>query len=515
MRQPLDTIPKQDDKCWASTRKIAPCQDACPINMDAPRYIWAIGHGRPGEAAAIIRESTVLPLVCGRVCHHPCETACTRGLVEEPIAIRWLKRYASEFEVEHRRAIPKRLKPVRKEKVAVIGSGPAGLTAAYDLQKMGYQTVVYEALPVAGGMLAAGIPEFVLPKDVLKSEIDYIERSGVEIRTGTALGKDVSLDDLARLGFAAVCLATGAHRGRELGIPGNDLEGVYEGVGWLRDVLLKKGVAPGNKVVVIGGGNVAIDAARTARRLGAGEVNILYRRSRDEIPAQAEGLAAAEAEGVKVFYLVQPAGITGENGHVNQIELMRNRLGDLDASGRKKPVLVPGSEFSVEVDTVIAAIGESPDGDFLLREVGVELGEGNTVKADPVGLATSKRGFFAAGDVVSGPASVTGAIAQGHRAAFSISRYLRKEKAADMPCLPGEVLKPAKDSWPSFVERRPREKMPLLAGEKRMSSFKEVELGVKRKAAEEEANRCLNCPMCGVCMFDRAQMCFATGSRLL
>lgn len=516
MKEVLTQIPPQDNKCWVATRKLAPCENTCPIRMDVPRYVRAIAFGQPAEAAAIIRRSTVLPLVCGRTCHHPCEAECVRAKAEEPVAIRALKRYAIDWEMNHSAPKAKRIRPFKKEKVAVIGSGPAGLTAAYDLLLRGYKVTVYEAMPVAGGMLAVGIPEFVLPRDILDKEVDYIERSGVEIRTSTAYGKDITGDDLRRLGFQAVCVAIGAHKSRRLGITGEDLPGVHDGIQWLRHIRLGDKSPVAKKVAIVGGGNVAVDAARTAIRLGAEETTIFYRRSVDEIPARAEELEKCRDEGVKIEFLTDPVRFIGEGGKLKKLELRRNRLGEPDASGRKRPVPVPGSEFTRDIGTVIVAIGEIPDGALLRNQCGIQVSENQTAKVDTTTLSASQKGWFAAGDVVKGPASVTEAIAQGHEAAVSIDRFLRGVNMAEgRPEARPEVTTPKEDSWLPFVRRTPRQKMPALAPDKRTPSFREVELGYSTNAAQREAKRCLNCPMCGICLFDRSQMCYITGTRLL
>lgn len=516
MIEVLTQIPPQDNKCWVATRKLAPCENTCPLKMDVPRYVRAIAFGQPSEAAAIIRRSTVLPLVCGRTCHHPCEGECIRGKVEEPVAIRALKRYAIDWEMNHGAPKAKKIAPTRKEKIAIIGSGPAGLTAGYDLLGCGYKVTVFEALPVAGGMLAAGIPEFVLPQEILQKEIDYIERSGVEIRTSTTYGKDITQDDLQRLGYQAVCVAIGAHKSNHLSIAGEDLPGVFDGIEWLKDIRLGKRPTIGKKVAVIGGGNVAVDAARTAIRLGALEVSIFYRRSADEMPARADEQAKCKEEGIKIEFLTDPVRFIGNGRKLAKVELRRNRLGEPDASGRKKPVPIPGSEFTRELDTVIVAIGETPDGALLKNQCGVQIGGNQTAKVDAITLSTARKGWFAAGDVVKGPASVTEAIAQGHEVAISIDRFIRGLDIAEgRPEARPEVTTPKHDDWLSFVRRTPRQKMPTSSPDKRTSSFREVELGLSSKAAEREAKRCLNCPMCGICLFDRSQMCYITGTRLL
>jgi len=398
----------------------SPCQNTCPAQVDVPIYIDQIKNNDPEAAYETIRNDNPFPLVCGRVCHHPCEGKCRRSQLDQPLAIRALKRYASDYMLSKYTEIPAvKTKAPKPEKVAVIGSGPAGLTCAHYLAKQGYKVTVFEALPVAGGMMAVGIPEYRLPKKELNAEIDAIRRMGVEIRTGVKVGQDISLEEL-RKEYNAVFIGVGAHLDQKMGIPGEDL--ALSGVTFLRNINLGQPMQlAGKKVAVIGGGNVAADAARSALRLGAKEVAVYYRRTRDEMPAMPEEIEEMEHEGIAINYLVSPVEIIGSQGQVKGLKLNRMALGDFDRSGRRRPVPIEGSEFEVEVDVVIAAIGQSAETGIL---EGLELNRGGTIKVDPDTLATNLPGVFSGGDCVTGPDTLIAAIAAGKKAAAAIDRYL-------------------------------------------------------------------------------------------
>jgi len=411
-------------------RETPPCSLACPAGIDVRRYVSLIAEGKFAEAIAVVRERNPLPSVCGRVCPHPCEAACNRGLVDEPIAIEALKRFVADYEIALReRGEFTYPKPKEKNgfKVAVVGSGPAGLTCAHDLALMGYQVVIFEKEKVAGGMMYLGIPEFRLPRDVLAHDIEYIEKLGVEIRLNTPIGPDLSLDDLFEQGFSAIFIATGAYEGYKLGVPGEEeYSGVVDCIKFLREVNLGRKEKPGDKVVVIGGGNSAIDAARVALRLGASEVTILYRRSRKEMPANPWEVIEAEREGVRIHFLAAPTRILGKDGKVTGMECVRMELGKLDASGRRRPVPIPGSEFTISCDFIIPAISQQPDVSFLGEDHGLEISRWNSIEVDPGTMATARPGVFAGGDVVTGPRTVVEAIAAGHKAAKGIDRYIKE-----------------------------------------------------------------------------------------
>ncbi len=412
-----------DKKCPASLCQAlfkAPCQHTCPVGLNVYGYIALIKEGRPADAYKLMSQRLPLPMTVGRVCPHPCESKCRRGQVDEPISIRHLKRYAADFAYEHNLSYIPEIKGNKAEKVAVIGAGPAGLSAAWDLAVEGYKVTIFEALPVAGGMLAVGIPEYRLPKDILNKEIENIKKLGIQIKLNSPVN---DIDALFKDGFKAVFIGIGAHKGDKMGIPGEDLAGVYDAIDFLRNVNLGKAVQVGKKVAVVGGGNSAIDAARVALRKGAQEVHIVYRREKVDMPAEAEEIAAAEEEGIKLHVLAAPVEVTGKDGKVAAIECSRMALGDFDRSGRRSPKPIQGSEYTIEVDMLIEAIGQRPDTSSM-KLGAAKIGKGGTLVADKRTLATEQKGVFVGGDAFTGPFTVIEAIASGQRAASSIKRYL-------------------------------------------------------------------------------------------
>jgi NADH-quinone oxidoreductase subunit F len=462
----------------------APCSHTCPAGIDVPRYVRFIGEGKPAEAVAVIREKIPFPSVCGLVCFHPCESKCRRAQLEEAIAIRMLKGYAARHDTGLWKENLKKTPPATGKRVAVVGAGPAGLTAGYYLTRLGHSVTVFEALPEPGGMMRVGIPDYRLPKDVLKAEIKEIEDAGVEIRVNTRVN---SLDELFKEGYNAVFLATGAHQGMKIGVKGESGSGVMDCAEFLRRVSLGKEVEVGDKVAVVGGGNAAIDAARTALRLGAKEVSIVYRRTQAEMPANPEEVEEAIAEGVSIDYLVAPSRIRGRDGIVD-LETVRMELGEMDSSGRRRPEPIKGSQFTTGYNTIIAAIGQRPE---VPEKFNISVGRGNVIEVDPDTLATSREGVYAGGDAASGPASVIEAIAAGRQAAISIDKYLGGKGEIDETLAPPEgELKPLEEA-----EEQWRPRMPTVPVEKRLGNFAQVELGYDDKAAIEEAKRCLRCDL--------------------
>ena len=474
----------------------APCVHACPANVNAQGYIALIRQGKFQEAYDLVKEELPFPGILGRICPHPCETECRRASLDEPLAIADLKRFVAD-KVEGKSALPQ-VMDKKEEKVAIIGSGPAGLTAAYYLAKEGYQITIFEALPVLGGMLHVGIPEHRLPKKVLEDEIQDVKRLGVEIKTNTPIGKDLSLDELFQQGHKAIFISIGAHQSQKLRIPGEDSEGVVYGVDFLRDSNLRKEVKVGERVAVIGGGNVAIDASRAALRLGAQEVTILYRRSRVEMPASEEEIEEALTEGVRIEYLTVPTEVVSENGKVTEVKCIRMQLAEPDASGRRRPVPIPRSEFTIGTDMIIPAIGQTPDLSFL-RDSGIETTKQGTIAADALTLATNRPGFFAGGDAQTGPGIAIEAVAAGKRAAESIRRYLNGEDLRQGRVLEREKPVNLRDIPPN-EEKKPRERMSAISWEKRRDTFEEVKLGFTEEEAVKEASRCLNCGVCSECL---------------
>lgn len=466
---------------------IANCRHTCPAGVNVPRYIRFIAKGMYDDALAVIRENIPFPAVCGRVCIHPCETKCRRNELDEPIAIMALKRFASDKGNNEHWMSKLKMPPQTGKKVAIVGSGPAGLTAAYYLSRLGHAVTIFEALSRPGGMMLAGIPEYRLPKLVLDKEIDVIrELGGVKIELNRRIE---SLHELSEQGFNATFLALGAHLGTKLGIEGENLPGVVDCISLLRQINLdKQDVKLGNRVAIVGGGNAAVDAARTALRLGSKEVTIIYRRSRAEMPAYREEVEEAESEGVKLQFLVAPLKIK-QNGSMLEIECTRMKLGAPDETGRPRFEPIAGTEFTQDFETVVAAIGQTAD---IPEAMGIDTTKNNRIQADPDTLATGKEGVFAGGDAVSGPASIIEAIAAGRRAAASIDKYLGGSGMI------GELLASPEDLalLPEIKEEeRHRSPMPLLPLSERLVSFNEGALGYDEKAAIEEALHCLMCDL--------------------
>jgi len=483
-------VPK---KCVIDKREERPCKaacmDACPVHTNVPGYIKLIAEGHFKEAYRLIRETNPLPACVGRVCYAPCEEACNRGQIDEPLCIRDLKRVpADQWNIEELE-VPAVAKTDKK--VAIIGSGPAGLAAANDLALQGHNVTIFEALPEPGGMLRVGIPEYRLPKEILRQEIGYIQKLGVEIKTGVQVGKDISLEKLKE-NYDAIFVAVGAHGGMKLRVEGEDIPGVTEGVGFLRATSLGEKVKVGKKVAVIGGGNTAIDCARTAKRLGAKEVTIVYRRSRAEMPASEEEVTAAEEEGIKIEFLTTPIRFSAENKKLAKMECVRMKLGEPDASGRPRPIPIEGSEFTTLLDTVIAALGQVPETEFV-RELEISLSKRGTIQIDSKTGATNVEGVFSGGDVVTGPAFVIDAIAAGRKAARSISQYLDGQPLeAEEPWKEAEKFSPEeiedrKKRFPSRNKVEMREE-PV---KERVQDFREVALGYSLEEAAEESSRCL------------------------
>ena len=467
----------------------APCQVACPAHVHIPGYVSLIAKGKYKEALDLIRRRMPLPSVCGRVCLHPCETACRRQELEQPVAIMALKGFVTDYIPQE---LPQRLPQTYKDKVAIVGSGPAGLAAAYDLIRMGYGVTVFESLPVAGGMLSVGVPAHRLPREVLKRDIDYIEALGVEIKTNTPVDLGPGLDDLFNQGYGAILLALGTHKGQKPNIPGADLEGTIAGTSFIRDVNFGAQVNIGQKVVVVGGGNVALDCARSALRLGAAKIHVACLERKEDMPAEASDLQQAEEEGIQLDPSVTLAQILGDAGKVTSVECIEVTGLRFDQDGQPQFDVVNGSERTMSADTVIFATGQTPDLAGLTTESGIETSRRGTLTADPETMMTGRRGIFTAGDCFSGATSIIDAIANGQKAAFYMNRYLqgdvlrvRPEKTVDEADIKVDI--------PTGMEKQPRQPMPTLPVSQRVSNFKEVALGFTAEAATEEAKRCLNC----------------------
>ncbi len=472
----------------------SPCTVTCPAHINVQGYIQLIKMGKYAEAVKLIMERAPIPGTLGRICPHPCEEQCRRQELDEPLAISGLKRFAAD-QVDLATLAPP-LVEARPEKIAIIGSGPAGLSCAYHLALKGYRPTIFEALDQPGGMLRVGIPEYRLPRDVVQKEIDNILRLGVELKTNMALGADFTLDDLFAQGYQAVFLGIGCHRGRTLGIPGEDSDGVMQGVEFLRRHNLGQDIKVGKRLAVIGGGNVALDVAGAARRYGA-TVTIVYRRSREEMPAHAWEIDQGLCEGVKILYQVAPLEVRSEDGKITTLLCQQMDLAERDDSGRRRPIPIAGAEFEMAVDMVIPAIGQEA-GSADLNDSGIAFSRLGTIETDEVTYMTSRPGVFAAGDAHTGPWIAIEAVGGGNEAAESIDRYL---KGVDM--YEGRVRGiAARQRWreiPKDEEGRPREIMATLPPEISSICFAEIAQGYSEAQALSEASRCLNCQICSEC----------------
>lgn len=482
----VDKTEKWKERKAVEERKkdIVPCMAACPLHIDIPGYIHHVAHGRYDEAFSVIEKRLPFVSLCGTVCTHPCETVCRRAEMDQAVAIKDLKRFVAE----RARATAERPRTDPSGKrVAIIGSGPAGMAAAYFLRKKaGHFVTVYESLPRPGGTPYSGIPRFRLPQTVIDDEIEKMRRLGVDIVTDTHID---SAGSLLAAGFDAVLLSFGAHEEIRLGIEGETHPAVTGAIDLLRKVSLGVSVALGEQVAVIGGGNVALDAARVAKRIGARDVTVVYRRSINEMPAAPEEIEQTAEEGIRFVFLAAPVRYESADGKV-RVTCIRHELKRPDASGRRRPKPVKGSEFFIDVDSVITAVGQTVK---MPEELHADADEKGRVKVDAQSFMTGRPGIFAAGDAVSGPKTVTEAVAMGIRAANAINRYLGGEELMDMSFFSPSPLPPRLDQSEAFADRRVS--MPLLSAEARQKGFEQVELGYSEEMALREANRCLRCSL--------------------
>jgi formate dehydrogenase beta subunit len=519
---------KKVDRDWLNTN--FPCMMACPAHTNAGRYVGLIAEGRFEEAYKIARDPNPLASICGRVCAHPCETACRRGEIDKPISIRALKRFLTErYGAESKHPVDVNAGRGQNKlpfKVAVVGGGPVGLSAAHDLALMGYAVTIFEAAPVAGGMLYLGIPEYRLPRDVVEAQVrEILETGDITLMLNHAAGRDFAISDLRKEGFDAVLIAVGAHRSRDLTIPGVDLDGVYKGIDFLLNVNLGYKFTIGKKVIVIGGGNVAMDVARSAARevvrqhvagvedlepsmenvsavatkemvdislsalrMGAHEVNLVCLEKRNEMPAALEEIEEAEEEGIIMHPGLGPKRMIGKDGHVVALEALKTKW-VFDENKRFNPAFYEGSETLLECDTIIMAIGQAPKLDFLKPEDGVEISPRGLIAVNPQTLMTSASGVFAGGDCVFGPRLIIDSVADGKRAAVGIDEFLRGRKHPE-PIVEVEVFK--RHSMPLELLDLARQAVPMLPLERR-TGVTEVEIGYDAASAIEEAQRCLHC----------------------
>jgi NADH-quinone oxidoreductase subunit F len=477
---------------------ISACQHACPAGIDVPNYVASIAGGKLEQAVDIIRERNPFPAVCGRVCVHPCEFKCRRGELDEPVAIRSLKRYAADWYFEHIGKAREPFPVTKDQTVAVVGAGPAGLTCAYFLAKMGYAVTVFEAQAIGGGMLGLAVPEFRLPRKVIQAEIEYIESCGVEVRYGSPIDARHTVNDLLEEGYEAVFIAPGAQSSRRMGIMGEDasLQGLYYGLQFLTDVRAGKNIQLKGKVVVLGGGNVAIDAARTAPRVGAEDVQIFYRRTIEEMPAWEKDIEEAAEEGIVINPLWAPKRIVHEKGKVTGIEFMRSKT-VFDEEGRPRLSVDEDSTQLVDVETIIIAIGQAIDISFLSEDSQLERSLWGSLVVDENTLGTNIPGIFAGGDFTTGPSTVVQAIASGRRAALAIGRYLEGDKGR-LKIVDEKSAMRVDDRLALEEENeedKPRARVTLEKPEERSRDFREVERGFDENQAWYEAMRCLRCDL--------------------
>jgi NADH-quinone oxidoreductase subunit F len=461
------------------------CINACPLGQEVPGYISLVAEERFEEAIRLIRQTNPMPGVLGRVCHHPCMGVCVRGQTDEPVNIPKIKRFAADMARAKGISVDFQAAKDKEEKVAVVGGGPSGLAAAYHLRLMGYRPTIFEELPKLGGMLRYGIPAYRLPREILDGEIDAIISTGVEVRAGVRVGKDVSMEEL-REGFDAVFIGIGAHRSQAMGIPGEEMEGVYGGAEFLRRMELGNAPPVGKAVAVIGGGNVAIDVARTCRRMGAA-VTIIYRREQKDMPAAREEVEDALAEGIELTTLMMPTSISKTDGRL-RFAAQRCEPGEFDKDGRRRPVPVPGDVTEEQYDTIFAAIGQSSDVGFA---EGLELQRG-WISVERRTLATNLKGMYAGGDVVTGPAMAVDALAAGKRAACSIDREL-SERTGRKPFVEDHERIPITMKIPEEIIEQDMERAPEIAPQDRIRDFREVEQGFDIETMKRECARCLRC----------------------
>jgi NADPH-dependent glutamate synthase beta subunit-like oxidoreductase len=491
-------------KSGAEKQETSPCKVKCPAHIDVQGYVNLAMKGKFERALQLIKMASPFPSICGRVCPHPCESACNRDQIDEPLAIHSIERFLADLDLNAGKRYMPEIKARKEDKVAIVGSGPAGLTCAYYLAQEGYQVTIFEKAPVLGGMLTTGIPSYRLPRGIVDAEIQLIRDLGVTMKTDVEVGKDITIAQLRKEGFKAFFIAIGAQECIRLGIEGEDLNGVYRGLDYLRQLNLGKPVRLGKNVAVIGGGNVAMDTVRSARRLGSENAFIIYRRGMEEMPSRAEEIKQCQEEGIPINTLAHPVRFIGEKGRIKAIECVKMRLTEPDGSERRKPEPISGSEFRINVDAVITALGQESDWSCLTPECACTLTQWGTMKIDPLTLQSDDPDIFAGGDAARGPQSVIEAIADGRQAAISIDRYLG---GRDLRLGRGAELKAITEPQKEKYDRAARAHIPHLKPQKRLKNFDEVELGLTKELVVQEARRCINCGTCCVqtCPYDVMQ----------
>jgi len=467
------------------------CKVRCPAHINIQAYISLASKGKYREALKVIKEECPLPATVGRVCHHPCELECERGSIDSPVAINAIKRFVADLDLNSGSPYIPKIKRNKDDKIAIVGSGPAGLSCAYYLAIEGYKVTIFEKAQVLGGMLILGIPDYRLPRDVVNSEIQIIREMGVTMKTGIEIGKDLTIEQLRQDGFKAFFISIGTQKSKRLGIDGENLGGVYAGIEFLRKVNLGEEITLGKRVAVIGGGMVAMDTARTARRLGAREAFIIYRRGMDEMLVSDEEIEESQEEDISIKTLLQPVKFIGDNDQIRQVVCVKMRLTELDETGRKKPEPITGSEIIFDVDTVITAIGEEADWAGLAEELSSELFGQGMIKVNPLTLQSHKPDVFSGGDVVTGPKTVIEAIESGKQAAISIDRYLKGFDLEEGRNREG-LVKVANVQKEKYNTAK-RGQVPRLEPHERAENFNEVQKGFTEEMVKQETKRCLNC----------------------
>ncbi len=508
------------DESWF--RENISCQSACPVNTPASSYIERIQEGDYDGALGLNYMANLFPHILGRVCTHPCESACRRGKIDEPVSICSLKRAAADFADKKSPLRSSIAKKSTGKKVAIIGAGPSGLAAGNDLAIVGHDVTIFEALPMAGGMLSVGIPPYRLPWNKIDDAVNWVKELGIKLKLNSPVNSSEEFDKLVEE-YDAVYIAAGAHKSVALDIPGEeDLKGVLHGITYMKDINLGNQKKVPSRVAVVGGGFTAIDCARSSLRLGAREVFIIYRRTLKEMPAGELEVNMAEEEAIKILYLTSPIKILGDVGsNVKAIECIKNKLGEPDASGRRRPEPITGSEFTLPVDMVIAAIGQAPDASFMTEKSGIEFTKWGTVIVDPESFTTSKEGVFAGGDFITGPRNAIEVIGDGRKAARAIDKYLSggKERRFEYTLMEKDPVRKV-----SGYEAIPRQEQDSVEMGERWEIEKEVELGFSKENAAKEADRCLlchynifidadKCILCGGCIDICPQDCIMMVSR--
>jgi len=508
------------DESWF--RENISCQSACPVNTPASSYIERIQEGDYDGALGLNHMANLFPHILGRVCTHPCESACRRGKIDEPVSICSLKRAAADFADKKSPLRSSIAKKSTGKKVAIIGAGPSGLAAGNDLAIVGHDVTIFEALPMAGGMLSVGIPPYRLPWNKIDDAVNWVKELGIKLKLNSPVNSSEEFDKLVEE-YDAVYIAAGAHKSVALDIPGEeDLKGVLHGITYMKDINLGNQKKVPSRVAVVGGGFTAIDCARSSLRLGAREVFIIYRRTLKEMPAGELEVNMAEEEAIKILYLTSPIKILGDVGsNVKAIECIKNKLGEPDASGRRRPEPITGSAFTLPVDMVIAAIGQAPDAGFVTEKSGIEFTKWGTVIVDPESFTTSKEGVFAGGDFITGPRNAIEVIGDGRKAARAIDKYLSggKERRFEYTLMEKDPVRKV-----SGYEAIPRQEQDSVEMGERWEIEKEVELGFSKENAAKEADRCLlchynifidadKCVLCGGCIDICPQDCIMMVSR--